>query len=223
MTPGLPPSRQPGSSPAAGGKEVTGLRRWLRHLPHAMGLVLMVAAIIVVQREMRHLHWADIRHALAGIPAATLWAGAGMTVLSYVVLSFYDWLAVRQIGRTMPFRRTAFAAFCSYVLSHNLGFSAISGAAVRFRLYGNWGLRPVSYTHLRAHETTLHRVCRLLLEKKLSIDDAEVQRYEHDAALQTCLVRNQPRLDYFLMIRRPPRSTLDSFLMIRRPPRSTLD
>ena len=26
--------------------------------------------------------------------------------------------------------------------------------------------RAVSYTHLRAHETSLHRVCRLLLEKK---------------------------------------------------------
>ena len=37
---------------------------------------------------------------------------------------------------------------------------------------------PVSYTHLRAHETLRHRVCRLLLEKI-----------------------------FFLMIRRPPRST----------------
>ena len=27
------------------------------------------------------------------------------------------------------------------------------------------GEAPVSYTHLRAHETTLHLVCRLLLEK----------------------------------------------------------
>ena len=26
--------------------------------------------------------------------------------------------------------------------------------------------RPVSYTHLRAHETVLDLVCRLLLEKK---------------------------------------------------------
>ena len=25
---------------------------------------------------------------------------------------------------------------------------------------------PVSYTHLRAHETSLHLVCRLLLEKR---------------------------------------------------------
>ena len=28
------------------------------------------------------------------------------------------------------------------------------------------GLEPVSYTHLRAHETVLDLVCRLLLEKK---------------------------------------------------------
>ena len=28
------------------------------------------------------------------------------------------------------------------------------------------GLWPVSYTHLRAHETVLDLVCRLLLEKK---------------------------------------------------------
>ena len=28
------------------------------------------------------------------------------------------------------------------------------------------GLQPVSYTHLRAHETVLDLVCRLLLEKK---------------------------------------------------------
>ena len=37
---------------------------------------------------------------------------------------------------------------------------AISRAAV------DCSLRPVSYTHLRAHETVLDLVCRLLLEKK---------------------------------------------------------
>ncbi|GAB6968019.1 hypothetical protein JCM25156A_20560 [Komagataeibacter kakiaceti JCM 25156] len=122
----------------------------LRHLPHILGLLLLVAAIVVVQREVRHLHWHDISQALAAIPAATLWAGAGFTLLSYLVLSFYDWLAVRQVGCPLSFRRTAFAAFCSYVLSHNLGFSAISGAAVRFRLYGNWGLRPFQVAQIIA-------------------------------------------------------------------------
>src|SRR5665647_2588517 len=43
--------------------------------------------------------------------------------------------------------------------------------------------QPVSYTHLRAHETDSYLVCRLLLEKK-----------KRDSF-------------FFLMIRRPPRST----------------
>ena len=30
---------------------------------------------------------------------------------------------------------------------------------------------PVSYTHLRAHETVLDLVCRLLLEKKKKVDE----------------------------------------------------
>ena len=42
-----------------------------------------------------------------------------------------------------------------------------SGSIGRATLLGrSSGLRPVSYTHLRAHETVLDIVCRLLLEKK---------------------------------------------------------
>ena len=35
---------------------------------------------------------------------------------------------------------------------------------------------PASYTHLRAHETVLDLVCRLLLEKKQSIQEVLVKQ-----------------------------------------------
>ncbi|GAA4481921.1 lysylphosphatidylglycerol synthase domain-containing protein [Gluconacetobacter asukensis] len=127
-----------------------GWRRLLRHLPHVVGLGLMIAAIVVVQHEVRDLHWDDIRAALGTIPATTMMLGIGCTILSYFILSFYDCLAVLQVGRRLSFRRAAFASFCSYVLSHNLGFAAISGAAVRFRLYGNWGLGPFDIAQIIA-------------------------------------------------------------------------
>lgn len=118
-----------------------GWKRWLKHLPHLLGLLLMVAAIVVVQHELRHLRLADIRKAMVAIPGTQLWLGVACTFFSYFILSFYDYLAVRQVGcGHLSFKRTAFAAFCSYVLSHNLGFSAVSGAAVRYRLYRNWGI-----------------------------------------------------------------------------------
>src|SRR5665254_10538 len=58
---------------------------------------------------------------------------------------------------------------------------------------------PVSYTHLRAHETPEHLVCRLLLEKKkYNVVDSE----QVDQALAFLFY-----FFFFLMIRRPPRST----------------
>ena len=41
-------------------------------------------------------------------------------------------------------------------------------------------LVPVSYTHLRAHETVLDLVCRLLLEKKKPL------RHKHTLSAQHC-------------------------------------
>ena len=44
------------------------------------------------------------------------------------------------------------------------GHAGCEAAAASARMGVNTA--PVSYTHLRAHETSLHLVCRLLLEKK---------------------------------------------------------
>ncbi|WP_419729061.1 lysylphosphatidylglycerol synthase domain-containing protein [Lichenicola sp.] len=122
----------------------------LRRLPPLLGLLLFGGAIYAVQKEVRHLSVGQIRDSLLGIPRISLLASAGFTLLSYFVLSFYDRLATIHVGCRLSFGRTAFAAFCSYVLSHNLGFAAISGAAVRFRLYGNWGVRPAQITQIIA-------------------------------------------------------------------------
>ena len=44
--------------------------------------------------------------------------------------------------------------------------SKMFAAVATMLLVERWGVSPVSYTHLRAHETVLDLVCRLLLEKK---------------------------------------------------------
>ena len=44
---------------------------------------------------------------------------------------------------------------------------------------------PVSYTHLRAHETVLDLVCRLLLEKKKQQTDARRVRHYKQIMTQT--------------------------------------
>jgi uncharacterized membrane protein YbhN (UPF0104 family) len=119
------------------------LRRLLGILPPLLGLFLLCGAIFVVQREFRHLRIADIKLALEGISNRSLGISLLFTVAAYGVLTFYDRLGTIYAGHPVSYRRVAFASFCAYTLSHNLGFPAVSGAAVRYRLYAIWGLSPV--------------------------------------------------------------------------------
>ncbi len=118
------------------------VRRWARHLPAALGVALLAGAVYVVWKEFRHLKLADVTAALGAIPTRALVISFAWTVLSYGVLTFYDRLGTAYAGHKVSYRRVAFASFCAYALSHNLGFAAVSGAAVRYRLYAHWGLTP---------------------------------------------------------------------------------
>jgi len=125
-------------------------KRVAAHLPTVLGLVLLVGAVYVVQREFRHLNVRDVGHALAAIPTRSLVISGVMTVLAYGLLTFYDRLATIYAGHRMSIKRTALAAFCASALAHNLGFAALSGAAVRYRLYGHWGLSPLQISKVVA-------------------------------------------------------------------------
>jgi len=118
------------------------VKRGLRHLPAALGLVLLVAAIYVVRREFSHLNLRDVGQALDNVPRRAVILAFLWTIAAYGVLTFYDLLATIYAGRRMSYARAAFASFCAYALAHNLGFAAVSGAAVRYRLYSHWGLSP---------------------------------------------------------------------------------
>ncbi len=159
-----------------------------RQCPHLLGLLLLLGAIFVVQREFRHLSFRQVRDGLHAIPGRALLASAGCTLLSYFILSFYDRLATLHAGCRVGFRRTCFASFCSYVLSHNLGFAALSGAAVRFRLYGNWGVPPTQIAQIIAFcsLTFVFGACGLI-GGVLLIEPAAVPFLGH--ALPTALLR----------------------------------
>jgi uncharacterized membrane protein YbhN (UPF0104 family) len=60
---------------------------------------------------------------------------------SYVTLTCYDFFAVRTLGAShVPYRICALASFCSYVIGHSVGFTAVSGGAIRYRIYSQFGL-----------------------------------------------------------------------------------
>jgi uncharacterized membrane protein YbhN (UPF0104 family) len=123
---------------------MAGNAAWLRrHGTAVFGVALLGGAIYVVQKEFRDLSVADIREAMQALPPSALWIAAGLTVVAYLVLTIYDKLGAIYAGRQVSWPKTMLASFCGYSLAHNLGFAAVSGAAVRYRLYSAWGLTPL--------------------------------------------------------------------------------
>jgi phosphatidylglycerol lysyltransferase len=132
---------------SAGGRVLAALKR---HGPTVFGLLLLVAALYVVQREFRSLSWRDIQGALAATPASALWGAAGFTVLAYLILTAYDRLGSVYAGHPVSYLRTSLASFVAYSLANNLGFATVSGAAVRYRFYAAWGLPPIAIAKMVA-------------------------------------------------------------------------
>ena len=125
-------------------------RRWLRILGPFLGMGLFIAALFVLHHALQHYRYRDLREVVRQMPAWRILLAAGITVISYLVLTGYDTLAMRYIRHPLPYRKTALASVEGFAFSHNLGLAFVSGAAVRLRLYSVWGLSALDVAKVAA-------------------------------------------------------------------------
>jgi phosphatidylglycerol lysyltransferase len=120
-----------------------GLKRRLARRTMLSALVaatLAALALVALRALLREVNIAEIANAFSALEPWQIGAALALTALSYATLTFYDVMALRMVGRRLPWRTAAFAAFTSYALSHNLGLSLLTGGSARLRIYGKAGL-----------------------------------------------------------------------------------
>ncbi len=105
-----------------------------------IAVLVFVIAMFAIDRVLGRYHWAEVAARLYAIPWQVLLQAALLTVGSYLVLSLYDLLGVRNAGASLPWRTVATASFAAYAVAHNVGFAALSGGSVRYRVYSRAGL-----------------------------------------------------------------------------------
>jgi uncharacterized membrane protein YbhN (UPF0104 family) len=103
-------------------------------------LLLLGVAFWVLQHQLQAFRYHDIVRSLGVIPGWRLCLAAILTILSYLLLTGYDVLALYYLRHPLRYGRIALASFIGYVFSYNVGLSILGGSAVRFRLYSSWGL-----------------------------------------------------------------------------------
>lgn len=119
-----------------------------RQILHKLGVALSVTvigfALYILYGMLRDMDPEDVLEALRGTEIKTVVLAGLCVAAGYFTLTFYDFFALRAIGRTeIPYRVAAFAGFTSYSIGHNVGASVFTGGAVRYRVYSSWGLTAI--------------------------------------------------------------------------------
>ena len=109
-----------------------------------LSIAIIAVAVVVLVHMLRDIDADDVITALRATEPRHIAAAAAFVAGGYFTLTFYDWFALRTIGRTeIPYRVAALAGFTSYSIGHNIGATVFTGGAVRYRIYSAYGLNAV--------------------------------------------------------------------------------
>lgn len=110
--------------------------RWLRIGSWAASLAVMAAAVWMLHRYLGQIAWRDVIGAWKQLPPRRIADAFGATAVSFSMLAMFDVLAARVVtGRRVPAALAAFAGLVTQGISNALGFHAVTGTAIRFRVY----------------------------------------------------------------------------------------
>jgi uncharacterized membrane protein YbhN (UPF0104 family) len=116
---------------------------WKR-LGIAASLLIIAFAVTTLVRTLKGVDTGVILVALTEIQPGRILLAALCVIGAFCTLTFYDFFALRTIGKThVPYRIAALSSFTSYTIGHNIGATVFTGGAIRFRIYSEYGLNAI--------------------------------------------------------------------------------
>jgi glycosyltransferase 2 family protein len=109
-----------------------------------LSVTIIAIAGVILYRMLREINFEDVIDAVEAVEKHDVVKAALFVAAGYFTLTFYDLFALRTIRRfDIPYRIAALAGFTSYAVGHNVGASAFTGGAVRYRVYSRYGLSAI--------------------------------------------------------------------------------
>ncbi|RFB79328.1 lysylphosphatidylglycerol synthase domain-containing protein [Methylovirgula sp. 4M-Z18] len=133
---------------AISGQLAPGARRRWRLVGGAASALLFAVSIWILAHILTASKLAELRGDIAATSADQLALACAATIFSYIALTGYDVLALRQLRIRVPYYIAAFASFTSYAISFMLGFQVVTGGTVRYWIYSREGVSAAKVASL---------------------------------------------------------------------------
>jgi phosphatidylglycerol lysyltransferase len=109
--------------------------KWRPWLIAAAALALSAAVLHALRGLLSEVRYNDVVDQIAAKPFADLALSALATAISYLVLTGYDFSALKYAGVRVRRLTTVLTSFIAYALGNTVGLGVLTGGAVRMRLY----------------------------------------------------------------------------------------
>lgn len=119
-----------------------------RNILSLIGITLFGVAIWILQNEIQQFSWSTFKDHVRLIPVHQLVLAFAVTIANYIVLTFYDKLALINFDISLPWRKYAKASFLGFSFSHNITPSLLVGGTMRYRIYSSLGVSGFNITKL---------------------------------------------------------------------------
>ena len=119
-----------------------------RLLSPALSLGVCVLLLIVFQHLSQAVDYRSVIRHLRHLTAGEWSAALGATVLSYIALVGRDFVGLRYIGKAVPRGALWIGATAGSALGNATGFGALTGGAVRARVYAVADVTPAQIGHM---------------------------------------------------------------------------
>jgi len=120
----------------------------------AISIGALILVTIALEKSFHGLTWGHLRADIHALSWSALAASTAAMLLSYGLLTVFDWQGLRAVGRKVSPLRMFGTAFMANALGHSLGFASLTGGAIRLKAYGDSGCTAGEVGQIVFHTTT---------------------------------------------------------------------
>lgn len=122
--------------------------RYRQFLALLLALSIFFVALIVCWELLKTINLQDIKNAFDKLSFRAVLFACLSAMGSYIMLICYEWSAARYAGVDLKRSTIAVGGICASAIGNAVGLSALSGGAIRCRLYFKYGLTTIDVARM---------------------------------------------------------------------------
>lgn len=107
----------------------------LNILSPILSLFIITVASVFIYKLLKQHSFSTILDHLRTIPSNQIYTAIGVTIVTYLILSAYDFLAVRYLGLKVSKFKVGLISFVSFAFGNAIGMANLASSSVRLRMY----------------------------------------------------------------------------------------